>query len=401
MIKYMFKKIDEEILLAKKRYEEFLILNPTENVPLVANYSMDFAENLYNPEESRDETSKVIFGGRNSLHQFYNEWCELLKAQDVSFKPNSGLDAHILLFMSVSSFGDKVLLLSEEAGGHFSTAKILNRLGLEIKEFVFDYDTHKIDIPKSIKLIKDWSPQYIFVDRSEGLYYEDFSWLAQFKNIYKIFDASQYLSNIISGSYENPFNMGFDLILSTLHKNYPGPQKAAFFSNNSNSELWLSLKDGLSTYVSNIHPREVYKALSTIPTKEYFIFYSQTMLECAKSLDLALQDLNVPVVKRDFTLPFTQHIWLTDSSSEHAYNCFRNLEKMNIAVNYRKLPYGLGYGLRLGTAGGVRQGLRQTHCKDLAPIIQAAWNNDINDNILAQANCLLQTIMRKGTTSNV
>ena len=69
-------------------------------------------------------------------------------------------------------------------------------------------------------LIRQYEPQYIFVDRSEDLVYEDFSWLYSFHDSFKIFDASQYLGQIITGKYAHPFTMGFDILLSTLYKNY-------------------------------------------------------------------------------------------------------------------------------------------------------------------------------------
>ena len=375
-------KILQEISKAEKKYKNSLILNPTENIPLSLEIPVDFAENLYTPEEVRNSDNKVIFAGRGALYPFYGEWCELLNAEDASFKANSGLDAHILLFMSISSYGDKVLLLSEEAGGHFATLQILLRLGLDVKEFIINSDSLTINIDKTTQLINQWKPKFIFVDRSEGLYYEDFSWLKKFSFSYKIFDASQYLANIIASDYLNPFDMGFDLILSTLHKNYPGPQKAAFFTKAQKNYYWKKLKRGLATYVSNIHPKEVYKALSTIPDKKYLSFYSKTMLNCTYKLEMELQHLNMPVVKRDFSIPFTQQIWLLYDSKKEAYDFFRTLERINIYTNYRKLPYNLGYGLRLGTAGAVRQGLREKHCKFLAKIIKESFYNPTNINDL-------------------
>lgn len=53
--------------------------------------------------------------------------------------------------------------------------------------------------------------------------------MAERNFVYKIFDASQYLTNIMAKDYDNPFDMGFDIILTSLHKNYPGSQKAAVF----------------------------------------------------------------------------------------------------------------------------------------------------------------------------
>ena len=68
-----------------------------------------------------------------------------------------------------------------------------------------------------MSIIQNWKPDYIFVDRSEGLYYEDFSWLKEIPCV-KVFDASQYVTNIMARDYTNPFDMGFDIILTSLHK---------------------------------------------------------------------------------------------------------------------------------------------------------------------------------------
>jgi len=49
-----------------------------------------------------------------------------------------------------------------------------------------------------------------------------------------------------------------------------------------------------------------------------------------------------------------------------------NLEKIGILVNYRKLPYELGYGLRLGLSAATYRGLRAEHIEQLAAIITKA-----------------------------
>lgn len=80
----------------------------------------------------------------------------------------SGLHAHIVMFMAITSINDKVLLLPEAAGGHMATKSILTRLGLQIKEFPIDFINKKIDVAASQKLIKEFDPKVIFIDRSEG-----------------------------------------------------------------------------------------------------------------------------------------------------------------------------------------------------------------------------------------
>ncbi len=358
----------------KEHHKESLILNPTENIPFYSNDNLDFLEGMYIPEETRNENSKVIFAGRKSLNGLYDDWCNYLGAQAVTFKPHSGLDAHISVFMSIGEIGEKVLLLPEEAGGHFSTNQILSRLGFDVKNFITDNIKYKVDVSRSMELIESWKPNYIFVDRSEGLYYEDFSWLKKVSCI-KVFDASQYLTNIMAKDYINPFDMGFDLVLTSLHKNYPGPQKAAVFFRQKDY-LWEQIMKGLNTYISNIHPKDICALLLNLPSENDIKSYSQTMLSTARLLEESLAQYQLPIIKRDYSNMITQHIWILPENKEKAYQFFCILEELNILTNYRLLPYGLGYGLRLGTAAAVRQGLQETSIKSLAEIISRAYYAD-------------------------
>lgn len=364
----------------RKIHEESLILNPTENIPFCSNVDLDFLEGMYISEEARDENSKVIFAGRKNLNELYDAWCKYMNAEAVTFKPHSGLDAHISVFMSLGQIGEKVLLLPEEAGGHFSTHQILSRLGFDVRSFIIDKEQYKVDVPRSLTIIENWKPNYIFVDRSEGLYYEDFSWLKEISCI-KVFDASQYVTNIMSKDYNNPFDMGFDIILTSLHKNYPGSQKAAIFFHQKD-DLWKRIMRGLSVYISNIHPKDVCSLLFNLPSESILKSYSQKMLSTTRLLEKVLLQYRLPIVKRNFNNIWTQHLWLQPESKEKAYHFFRILEELHILTNYRLLPYGLGYGLRLGTAAAVRQGLEDTSVPALAEIISKAYYANVVDDAL-------------------
>ena len=340
----------------RKIHEESLILNPTENIPFCSDVNLDFLEGMYISEEMRDENSKVIFAGRGNLNELYDFWCKYMNAKAVTFKPHSGLDAH------------------------FSTHQILSRLGFDVRSFMIDKKQYKVDILRSIELIENWKPDYIFVDRSEGLYYEDFSWLKEISCI-KIFDASQYLTNIMAKDYDNPFDMGFDIILTSLHKNYPGSQKAAVFFRQKD-ELWEQVMKGLNIYISNIHPKDVCSLLLNLPSDSNLKKYSQKMLSTTRLLEEILVKNHLPVVRRNFNNTWTQHLWLQPESKEKAYQFFRLLEDLHILTNYRLLPYGLGYGLRLGTAAAVRQGLEEKSVPALAEVISKAYYANAIDDML-------------------
>ena len=67
----------------------------------------------------------------------------------------------------------QVLLLPEEAGGHYATKEILVRLGYSVIDMAADPVSLCVDMEETKKIMKQYEPQLIFVDRSEGIYYED------------------------------------------------------------------------------------------------------------------------------------------------------------------------------------------------------------------------------------
>ncbi len=345
----------------RKAFEPSLILNPTENIPMyTTKYHADFFEGLYVSERFKDVNDKVIFAGRNEYIRFFEqikqEWIKRLNAYDVDLKSLSGLNAHLILFLCIANRNETIMLLPEICGGHFSTTKILENLGLNVIHMVSDNQRMKIDINKTKQLIEKHRPKYIFVDRSEGLIYEDFSWISEYDFAFKIFDASQYLSQILTGFYVNPFDMGFDMIISTLHKNYPGPQKGVI-AVKSHNDVWNTYLQNAKTYISNTHPMAIAKSLIPILDMVKFNDYSELNILCCKELEHLLQEYDVPVVKRESGSTPTVHIWILCGSKEQSYEYYLKLEQLNILTNYRLLPYNLGYGLRIGVSAAVRSGL--------------------------------------------
>lgn len=369
-----------------------LILNPTENIKMDISREFDILEGYYVSDEIREKNSKIIFAGRNTYTKEMNDkkkmWCSLLNAYDIDFRFLSGLHAHIITFMSLGNIGDRILLLPEQAGGHYSTEAILNRLGYDIIKAVPDNNNYCVDIEKTIEAINKYKPSLTFIDRSEGLYYEDFSWIKESNIPYSVFDTSQYLTQILSNQYTSPFDWGFDLVLSSTHKNYPGPQKA-FLATKDNNYYWERIKAGSATYISNSHPRDMFCVLQTIENFEKIIDYSKLMLGISSKLEKALQRNGFPVIRKDYRKTPTQHIWSRFNNQNECYRVFIDLEKLGIYTNYRLLPYSIGYGLRLGVGAAIQSGLRAEHVETLANIMTRCYKDGYSDTLYNESQELI------------
>ena len=365
-----------------------LILNPVENLPfLFTEKYFTTTHGLYVSDKYRTDEivkkSKIGFSGRNDYNQkvlyIYNEWKKIMQAECLSMRLLSGLHAHIIIFMSIGHIGDKVLLLPEEAGGHYATKGILQRLGYHVIEMIVDYKNLCINIPATIEIMKQECPDFIFVDRSEGINYEDFTELLKQApdNTCSIFDASQYLTNIMYEDLPSPFKMGFDIILSTLHKNFPGPQKAIVCSKEKNI-YWEKIQQGMSNYVSNLHIENILFAGELLKYSDILKNYSQLMLKNSILLEKELEKLGIPIVSKKQSILPTHHIWITAKNPEDAFIFYKNMEACNLLVNYRKLPYNLNYGIRMGTSAATLQGIREQNCKQLADIIASIYYQKIS-----------------------
>jgi glycine hydroxymethyltransferase len=379
--------LDREMLLDSLEQQrcllaESVILTPVDSLPLCLadRQHTAFLHGLYLTDKVRDRAAMkdavIQFPARTAaakdLAAIHRLLADKFGGAEGSLRLLAGLQAHTATFMSVAGIGQTVMLLPEAAGGHFATHAILRRLGLNLIDTPVDYERLCIDRAATLDLIARDRPDFIFIDRSEGLRYEDFSFIGGLTGVTKIFDASQYVTPILTGRYESPLQWEFDLVLFTLHKSFPGPQKAGIVSRDDGS-LWQRLIKGLSTLVSSSHAESSYLVGLSLLCDEWLERYAERMMDTALKLEAELLTRDVAVVPReaqgDPDWPATHHIWIRSRSRDEAFSQYEQLAHVNIHTNYRKLPYDLGYGLRLGTTFAAMAGVDTSDAPLLAEVI--------------------------------
>jgi glycine hydroxymethyltransferase len=388
----------------ERRLRSSLILNPVENLPFENDIAVTSSQihGLYNSDKVRGREERLAtdhqFAGRDTLaadsRVVYGAWAQALQAADATLRVLSGLHAHIVLFMAMSEPGQTVLLLPVAAGGHLSGKAIIERLGLRVVDMVVDGENMGVDIDATLELCENTKPDYIFVDRSEGLVFEDFSRLARASGARTIFDASQYLTNIICGDHPNPLGWGFDVIVSSIHKNFPGPQKA-LLATREIDDVWRRILGGVSMYVSNMHVTSTYAAGLTLARREWLAGYSRRMLDVALRLEHELSERGVPAVRRRRDRPPTHHVWIREQDRETAFATFESLEQCRILTNFRLLPYSRGYGLRLGVNAAVRMGLCEDDVPQLAQLIADIRSHGPTRELQSRAHAYSETIYER------
>jgi glycine hydroxymethyltransferase len=368
----------------RRRLAASIVLTPVDSLPfsLTDREHTGFLHGLYLTDNVRDrDASKnavIQFGGRqqaaHDLVAIHDLLAETFGAAAGSLRLLSGLHAHAATFMSIAAIGQSVLLLPVEGGGHFNTHAILERLGLRTIDVPIDYAQLCVNRMATHRLVEREQPDFIFIDRSDGLRYEDFSFIGEIQGPIKIFDASQYVPQIVTGWYENPFTWGFDLMLFSLHKSFPGPQKAAIVTR-TRDEVWTRLLAGLAKLVSSSHAESSYLAALTFLRKDWLDIYVARLLGTSAALEKLLWGQGLPVFERAAQgqphWPATHHVWIRSRNREEAFTQYERLADVNVHTNYRELPYRLGHGLRLGTSFSSVAGVDVVHMEELAAIIRS------------------------------
>ena len=107
------------------------------------------------------------------------------------------------------------------------------------------------------------------------------------------------------------------------------------------------------------------------------------MLNNSIQLEKKMLEEGIPVIKRASNRIATHHIWIKPDNMEQAYHFYKKAEQCGILFNYRKLPYDLGYGIRMGTSAATLQGLNEQNLPELAKIISDIYyQTEISDSLL-------------------
>lgn len=322
---------------------------------------------------------------------------KLFSAEFVDVRPISGVTANLAVYTTFTSCGDVMMCLSIAKGGHISmgkrefggTAGAVH--GLDIEYFEFDVDGMNIDVDATIKKVKKLEkdnriPKLVYFGGSVLLFGHPVKELSDFFKTYDSiigYDAAHVAGLIAGGEFQNPLKEGADVVSTSTHKTFFGPQRGAILSFNKYSE---AIKKAVFPGVVSNHHLHTLAGLS-IASTEMIAFgkeYAKEVVRTAKKLGESLSNRGFKVLgeAKDFT---ESHQLLIDVF-EYGLggDIERLLERAGIIVNRNLLPYDPQRGLSFKNPGGIRIGVQE--------LVRLGINHKYVDNI---ADFFERIIIRK------
>ncbi len=307
---------------------------------------------------------------------------EIFKAEHVNVQPISGLTANLAAFFALTNPGDKIISLSIPCGGHVSHDKFsaAGICGLDVIYYPFDSERMNIDVEKTKKLALKEKPKVMVLGGSLFLFphpCEEIAEIAMEINAKVVYDASHVLGLIAGGKFQDPIKEGADVIPSSTHKTFFGPQRGIIMSKSKFAkEIDNAVFPGV---VSNhhLHTLAAY-VIAAFEMRKFGKDYASQVVKNAKKLAERLCELGFKVLGEDLGFTESHQVAVDVREFGGGDKVARKLEKVNIILNKNLLPWDdvkdakNPSGIRIGVQEVTRLGMKESEMEEIAELIWSA-----------------------------
>ncbi|HIP65353.1 MAG TPA: serine hydroxymethyltransferase [Pyrodictium sp.] len=302
---------------------------------------------------------------------------ELLGGALVDVRPISGTIANAAVFRALARCGDKAVVPPVQAGAHVSHTKFgtLGALCIEQIEMPFDMDSFNIDVDKAVKLIESVKPSFVVLGASLYLFPHPVKEIAEAAHAVGaklVYDGAHVLGLIVGKRWRNPLDHGADVLTSSTHKTFPGPQGGIIATRDES--LFKDIgRVVFPQFVSNHHLHRLPALAVTAVEMKYFgEAYADQVVRNAKALAEALASEGFKVLGEQLGYTKSHQVVIDVRELGGGDKAAKMLEEANIIVNKNLLPYDPPdaiknpSGLRLGVQEMTRWGMKEDDMREIA-----------------------------------
>ena len=221
-----------------QRQAEGVELIPSENYISAA--VMETMASVFNNKYSEGYPGRRYYGGQEYTDQIETLAIERAKALfgagHANVQPHAGAPANVATYFALLEPGDTILGMDLSHGGHLThghpvtyITKIFNFVRYKMK----DIETGEIDYDLMRAVALQEQPKILLAGFSaypREIDYARMKAIADEVGAYAVADMAHIAGLIAGGAIRNPFDDGFDVILTTTHKTLRGPRGGMILS---------------------------------------------------------------------------------------------------------------------------------------------------------------------------
>ncbi|MDR2846609.1 MAG: serine hydroxymethyltransferase [Candidatus Methanoplasma sp.] len=380
--------IRQEVIAHNKWFEECIPMIASENLMsplakelLISDFADRYAEGL---------PGKRYYQGNIYVDKVETKATELAKklfnAEFADTRPISGTVANMAVLFAFAEPGDTITTCALAQGAHISTCEFgaFGQRGVRSVNYPFNEKNMNLDVDGTIKLLKKEKPKVAQFGLSVFLFPPPIKELNDtFNEIGCLVweDCAHVLGLIAGGQFQKPFEDGVNIVSSSTHKTFPGPNHGLILGSKLTEEQEKKLQKAVFPGVTSSHHLHAMAALA-ITLAEMDVFakdYAAQACKNSRALGQALYELGVPVLCPDLGFTRSHAIALDVSQFGGGKDCAQLLEDANIICNKNMLPSDTSSvrpsGLRLGSQEMTRIGMKENDMVEVASLIARVVKN--------------------------
>ena len=371
------QRLRESVITAIKKHTQ----SARDNLDLIA------GENVSSPSVCLALASDLV--QRYTFHGFYDAYDEMealiserfrthLGAEYANIRPLTGNIANLVSYLALTNFNDHIMAVDMPHGGHESFAEwgAAGIAGLKVHPIPFKDDVI-IDTDMLAQQAEAIRPSLVILGTTSFLFphpVAEVVSIARENNIRVMYDAAHVFGLIVGGCFQNPIKNAVDIMTTSTHKTFPGPQGGIIFSKNAHSEKVHKI---MEEKFGNQHPNRI-PALG-IALAEMLAFgheYANQMILNAKALAQGLQENGLDVLFSDRGFTETHQVLLDVSQIGGGRICRDKLKRAGILSSCAPIPKDAGTttesGIRIGSTEPTRLGMKPSEMSEISVFIRRA-----------------------------
>lgn len=385
-----------------------LELIPSENY--VSKDVLAALSSVYTNKYSEGYPEKRYYGGQEFTDALEQDAIDSAKkifnSDHANVQPHSGAQANAAAFYSWLDYGDTILSMALDHGGHLTHGHPTTVLAKHFKFIQYgmkDIETGEIDFNALRDLAKTHNPKIILAGYSaypRDLDYAKYKEIADECGAVLMADVAHIAGLIAGGVMKNPMDFGFNIMTSTTHKTLRGPRGGLILTSGVVSNP-LKKPDKTVMNIPTLVDRTVFPGLQGGPhmnviaakavcfheaLKPDFKKYAEHVVNNAKTLAEHLMKHGCKLI----TNGTDNHLILIDMVKSFGIDgdeAQKILDNVGLNVNKNAIPNDINSafkpsGLRLGTPAITTRGLVKDDMDRLAKWIVDSINNRTNQNKL-------------------
>lgn len=392
-----------------KRQAEGIELIPSENY--VSRAVREANGSVLTNKYSEGYPHKRYYGG-----QEYTDEVEMLAIERAkklfnckfaNVQPHAGAPANIATYFALMEPGDTLMGMDLSHGGHLThghPVTYITKIFKFIRYKMKNIETGEIDYDEMLQVAKQNKPKVIMAGFSaypRELDYAKFVDIGQKVGAIVIADIAHIAGLIAGRAAKNPFDYGFDVMLTTTHKTLRGPRGGMILTRDS-EELAKKIDRMVfpgfqgGPIMSNIAGKAVAFGEALSPK---FRSYSKQIIKNAKAMEGAFKKSNIRLI----TGGTDNHLLLADvfgSLGVTGQEAEKVLDDVGITLNKNMIaddprkPMDPS-GIRFGTPAVTTRGFKEKECAHVAELMVTTLKNRNDKKVLASVHADIRRLCKK------